>query len=423
TINSNGIIMPMKQRSETITEKDGTTRVIKAWYLTNEENVKLSQRVVDGIVIASSNLVASEIIESEAEDLAKYGLDGRYYVQGKAANGTSYKIILGNMLYNRDGYYAMREGDNTVYSISLYSANLLYTSRAELLDLNIFQGALSDVESFSLYKAGELRFTVETEPVVTWILTHPVFSKADVYNADEMINNLLDLAIDEYVDVAPDDLSLYGLDNPRYSVSIMISGVEYMMQIGREDIVNNTFYAMMEDKNEVFSINATSLNFLDNDAKDMVYPYPYIPSIINVKSVDINIDGMELLLEMTFDSESNLINYVFNGEALNLVVGIQTFGSWFFQQMITVPVIDLEPVWEISGEPYGKLIYTYTDGVFETIEYYARDENSCYYVRNGSYDGLVVDRSFLSRERGFAALVDLVISGKISRLKEEENKE
>ncbi|MFO7611436.1 MAG: DUF4340 domain-containing protein, partial [Clostridia bacterium] len=106
TISNNGIIMPMKQRSETITEKDGTTRVIKAWYLTNEENVTLSQRVVASIVIASSNLVASEVIESEAEDLAKYGLDGRYYVQGKAANGTSYKIILGNMLYNRDGYYA-----------------------------------------------------------------------------------------------------------------------------------------------------------------------------------------------------------------------------------------------------------------------------------------------------------------------------
>ncbi|MDX1358648.1 MAG: hypothetical protein R3232_07450, partial [Clostridia bacterium] len=75
TIYNNGIMMPMQRRSETVYDNDGNKRIIDAWYLTTEESTKLSQSVVDGIVIASSNLVASEVIETEAEDLLQYGLD------------------------------------------------------------------------------------------------------------------------------------------------------------------------------------------------------------------------------------------------------------------------------------------------------------------------------------------------------------
>ena len=56
----------------------------------------------------------------------------------------------------------------------------------------------------------------------------------------------------------------------------------------------------------------------------------------------------------------------------------------------------------------------------ETIEYYGRDSESCYFVRNGYYSGLVTDRAYISEDRGFAALVDLVKSGKILEQMEEE---
>lgn len=424
TIYNDGIMVPMQRRSETVYDNSGTKKVIEAWYLSNEENVKLSQRIVDGIVIAASNLIASEVIESETEDLSKYGLDGSYYVEAKSSKGDVFKIILGSMLYNREGYYVMLEGDSTVYSISVYSANQLYASRAELLDLNIFQGSLNEVQSFSLSRKSELKFTVESDPNtdIVWIITYPVLSKADIYNSDEMINNLLDLSREEYVDVDPEDLSLYGLSEPDYSVTINISNIDYTMLIGREDIIAGTFYAKMDDSKEVFSIDSTTLNFLDNEAIDMVYFIPYVPMLTNVKSVDINIAGLDnLLLEIEFNPTTNMMNYDFNGVPINMVAGVQTWGSFFFQTMIYVPVIDLEPDWEITGEPYGRLVFTYTDEVYETIEYYERDENTCYFVRNGYYSGLLVDKSYLSKERGFPALVDLVLTGKIFEVLEEND--
>lgn len=417
TIYNNGIMMPMRQRSETTYDSSGNKKIIEAWYLIDEEDTKLSQRVVDGIVIMSSNLIASEIIERNAEDLEKYGLDGSYYVAGKTVDGQEYKVILGKMLYNREGYYAMLEGDNTVYAIAIYSANQLYTSRAELLDLNIFRGSLTEVEAFSLFKQKEKQFTVEAESVITWILTYPVESKADVSNSDEMIVNLLALSIKEFVDVDPDDLAVYGLDSPDYSVSITINGIEYSMLLGKEDILSNTFYAKMSDKNEVFTIDASTLTFLDNEALDMVYYIPFVRSIDIVKSVDIEIDGMKLLLEMELNTEFNVLDYKFNGRSINIVLGsLQTFGSFFFEIMIWVPIYDLEPEWEIEGEPYGRLVYTYIDDVSETIEYYERDEDSCYFVQNGVYRGLVVDKTSLRRDSGFPALVDLVISGRIEEV-------
>jgi hypothetical protein len=117
-----------------------------------------------------------------------------------------------------------------------------------------------------------------------------------------------------------------------------------------------------------------------------------------------------------------MLDYTFNGTMINMVAGAQTWGSFFFQQMISVPVIDLDPDWEIAGEPYGRLVFTYTDEVFETIEYYERDEDTCYFVRNGFYNGLVVDRTYLSREKGFPALVELVLNGSIYELLQENQK-
>lgn len=424
TIYNNGILMPMQLRSETTYDNDGNKKIIEAWYLTNEEETKLSQSVIDGIVISSSNLVALEVIESEVADISKYGLDGSYYVEGKTEKGVAYKLILGSILYNREGYYAMLEGGTTVYSISNYSANQIYASRAEILDLNIFQGSLNEVKSFTLYKDEEIQFTVESDPNpdIVWIITHPVLSKADIYNADEMINNLLGLSRYEYIDVNPEDLSLYGLENPNYSITININEMDYTMLIGREDIISNTFFARMSDSEEVFSIDASTMTFLDNEAIDMVYIIPYVPRLTNVKSVEIDIAGLDtLLLEMEYNPELNMMDYTFNGTLINMVAGAQTWGSFFFQQMISVPVVDLEPEWEISGEPYGRLVYTYTDEVFETIEYYERDEDTCYFVRNGYYSGLVIDRNAISRDKGFPALVDLVLTGKIFDVLEEND--
>jgi len=423
TIYNDGIMMPMQLRSETVYDNSGNKKIIEAWYFVNEESTKLSQSIVDGIVIASSNLVAAEVIESEAEDLSKYGLDGSYYVEGKTEKGIVYKIILGSILYNREGYYAMIEGDTTVYSISLYSANQLYSSRAELLDLNIFQGSLNEVQSFSLSKDEELQFTVESDPNIdiVWIITHPVLSKADISNADEMINNLLELSREEYVDVNPEDLSVYGLVEPDYSITININNMDYTMHIGREDILSNTFYARMNEEEEVFTIDASTMTFLDNEAIDMVYLIPYIPRLTNVKSVDINIGNLDnLFLEIEFDPEVNMMDYTFNNTPINMVLGVQTWGSFFFQQMLYMPVVDLEPDWEISGEPYGSLTFTYTDEVFETIEYYPRDEESVYYVRNGIYTGLVVDKTNIIEGMGFAGLVDLVLTGEIMEMLEDD---
>lgn len=419
-IENDGNILTLEKGSETIYDNDGNKTIREAWYLVDERDTALAQDIIDSLVVAVSNLVASEVVEEEAEDLTQYGIDGSYSVKVQTEDGVEFKILLGNMLFNRDGYYAKLEDNNTIYSIALYSANEIYTSRAEILDLNIFKGTLSNVEAFLLSKDGEPKFTIQTESVITWVMTEPVEARADINNSDEMIENLLDLAVDEYIDAAPEDLEEYSLLKPSYSVSIVINGESQTMHIGRENRIDNTFYASMEGKNEVFTIDSTTLTFLDNEAIDMVYGFPFIPNITNVKSVDIDIAGMQLLFELQFDTESNMLEYKFDGVEISMVGGIQTWGSFFFQSMISAPVVELEPGWEIEGDPYASLIYTYTDDVSETIEYYERNGDTCYFVRNGYYTGLVIDRAYISEDRGFAALVELVKSGRILELMDEE---
>ena len=66
----------------------------------------------------SRQLQAYDTIESNAEDLALYGLDNP---QAKATvtntDGKKLTVLVGNMMPSNTAYYVMIEGDGTVYGV------------------------------------------------------------------------------------------------------------------------------------------------------------------------------------------------------------------------------------------------------------------------------------------------------------------
>jgi len=416
---NNGSKFVFQKRDEESIAENGEKVTKRMWYIVGEEEITIDQDILDTLAIIIANMTAKDVIETETKDITKYGFDDKStYIMGKVKNGETFKLTLGDMLYNRDGYYIMKNDDTTVYATSLYSANAMLITRGQLLDTNIFPGTLSDVTSFSLTKNNEKVFTIEPSEIYYWIITEPIKFRCDAPKTDAMVNNTFKLMVKEYVDIAPEDISVYGLDKPSYELTIISKGIETKLILGKENIRDDSFYAMVKDKSEVFSIDSTTLNFVDTPALGIIWPFPYTPKLEYVHTVDIKVAGRKMLFEKKFSEEYKLDEYIFNGESIiDIDKTLRTFGQFYYSIVIGSEITDIIPKATITGKPYCEMVFTYSDGNSEKMEYYVTDydKTKLYVVRNDEYTGLITNIEFFDDKNGLAAITDLILSGDIQR--------
>ncbi|MBN2852247.1 MAG: DUF4340 domain-containing protein [Clostridia bacterium] len=417
TLYNGGSKFTFNKRDEKVLSDTGEMVTENVWYLVGEEDISIDQNVVNTLAIITSNLVAKDIIAENPSDLTDYGFtDESTYVNVKLKGNKEFTVTLGSILFDRSGYYIMRDGDTTVYSTSLYSANSMLITRAKLLEMDIFPGVITDVTSFSLTKNDILQFTIVPDETYYWVMTQPIIFRCDPTKTDEIVNNTFAMMIKEYIDITPEDLNIYGLDNPKYVLTLNSLGKEVKLMIGNENLRDFSYYAMIDGKGEVFSIASDTLNFLDTPALDVIWPFPFTPMLQYVAKVDIQVAERKLLFEIGTNEELQVYDYKFNGESINNfdTSGV-TFGKFFYTLLISPFATAIEPQGIITGTPYCEMTFTYTDGNYETIAYYKTeyDDTKLYAVRNGNYTGLVTDIDFF--RDSLALVIDKILDGSVAK--------
>lgn len=423
---NNGMTLTFNKRDETIVNEGGIQGTQNVWYIVGEEDVFLNQNVIDSLVINVAYLVAKDVITTNPTDISKYGFTNEStYVRGTTKNGDEFTFTIGNLLVDRDGYYIMVDGDETIYSVSLYTANSILITRGQLLDSGIFPGTLTEVTSFILAKNSERIYKLVPDPTYLWMVTEPITFRGFPEKADAMITNTFELVVKEYVDASPDDLSIYGLASPKYELTLVINSKEITLLVGNENIRDLTYYAMVSDKEEVFTIDSSSLNFLDTPLVDILWPYPYLPRLELIESINILVVGREMLFEKQFvevttseGKKAEIADYSFNGVSINNIdQTATTFGQFYFKLIISPVITDVVISAEIIGEPYADITFNFVDGYNDNIKYYITeyDPSKLYVVKNDEYMGLVTETTYMDEFNGLAKITDLIISGQIQR--------
>jgi hypothetical protein len=198
-----------------VKDEQGNETTEMQYRLVNEPDKELNDNISTALVQAAA-LVCVNIIEESPTDLAQYGIDYNSYFEVTLIDGTSYKVYFGNVIDVTFNVYVMREGVDKVYTISDTSFGMLTIYREYLLSEVIFPGNASSLTSFSLYKKGELEFSIEPDEFIKWKLVEPLSAKTYVQTAQEMIDKTYEMVIGEYVYVLPTeaDYRNYDLFNP-----------------------------------------------------------------------------------------------------------------------------------------------------------------------------------------------------------------
>lgn len=389
----------------TLKDDEGKEYTEMQFRLVNEPEKELNTNI-DTALVQAAALLCADVIEENPKDIGKYGISNNSYFEVTLKNGTTYKVLFGDIIPASYNIYVMREGVDKIYTITDTSFAMLTIYREYLLSEVVFPGSLKNISSFTVYKKGVLEYSVEPDPYIAWRLVQPLNSKTYEQTVEDMIKDTYAIKIEDYVNVLPkeEDYRSYGLLNPEYSIRVEADGKKTTLHVGRQSIEDKSYYAKFDNADEVFFVSEKYLGWIDTELFEVLYPIPYEPQAKNVSGIkyvfengdiyDLKISEKDYLLE---DRPVKSFEYILNDQILDIQYGSDIYLFTFYSTIIT----DIDNEWEGPKEnevPYVNLELTYSSGNKENIAYYKKNDDSMYYVRYNpdldimeQYTGTLVD--------------------------------
>ncbi|WP_273325936.1 DUF4340 domain-containing protein [Vallitalea guaymasensis] len=357
-------------------------------------NVKLNINRLRNSFNIFANLTVNRLVEKDAEDLAKYGLDkSNVSITGIIEKQKTVIIHLGNKTMDGTSYFIRLNEDDNVY----------------LLDANYGDYFMLDIEDFRdptlpnidkqliryLYieskgnKPIEISYKNDSDNkkgIGLFSLTKPYNVPKEInYKVfDEIIKSIPIFSVEKYIDDKPSDLSVYGLDDPVLRLKLQSENQELDISKAVDILFGDTFddyiYFKYADSDSVYGMRKDFAEYISSITPfDLVDKNIRMVNIKNIKKMEIgindsiytfNIDdayikdekGVEQLKQTFYYEDKKLEDEVFR-ELYQLVIGIS--GDAEINQQDKDIIKD-----EV------KIIYTFKDDTTETIIYTKYDDLS-----------------------------------------------
>jgi hypothetical protein len=400
---------------ETITLARGTdtltvVRKGKNWALAQDLPYAIQQKAVDNIGKSATSLAAFRLIAESPEDLAQYGLsEPRCTITVEKKDGSTTVGYLGNRTPSKRNYYFTKEDDPAVYTISRYhGANYLKT----IDQLRERQLATVNTKKISYLKIdGERTLEItrlsreETERDLTALYSFRVLQPyrnkrgIDSTGFEELIKSLpSSVTARNFIEHDPEDLSPYGLDNPRVTLTIEDDKAGFTLRFG--DTVNeDEVYAKLAGDPQVFTMSKGALDFLSYKPFSVVSKFALIVNIEKVETLTITGPEDQYVMDILREEQEGgeeekekevKTTYLFNGEEVEEEVFKQ-----LYQETIGLMIDAENPQPDYTGEdkqgePHLRLQYDLNVAPYQvSIELF--DFNTDFYAlyRNGISEFLV----------------------------------
>lgn len=219
------------------------------------------------------------------------------------------RLTLGRACPVGEAYYLRTDQSEEVYLVSAQSAALLLQGVDDLRDLRLYpalNGAdLTGLQAILLEHGGdaiELQ-RLQTDTASAFFgLVQPVVSVPDwekVYR--QLLSPLVLLCPRRFV-AQGEDLAPYGLDEPEYTLTLLLNGETYRCAFTRKD--PDTYYCTRLGSGLVSEVDAEDAAFLQLDFMDLVGGSLYTRSAADLSGVSARFDGRRFSLDITGEGES-----------------------------------------------------------------------------------------------------------------------
>jgi hypothetical protein len=402
----------MDDITRAIVETDEETFVIdkdkedkNKWVLTEPADLtKYDESILKAVPLYASSLGTDKIIEEDAADLSKYGLDNPVKVTLVTADGSQTVIHIGDLIPGGESYYMRISDSMTVSKMDSFTAKKLLITRNGIRNKTLFGITYDEIIQVSLEREGGKVFDSEKIGDNAWILTYPIDGNVNGSAIYPMQNAVASMVAVEFVEENPADLSKYGLASPEYVLSFKtLEKGSAKILFGKESKKGTEIYAMVEGENVVFTTSLSELGFLDKPIKEIVEVFAYIVNIQDVSGIDVEMDGYKVKLDIETDpDDKDKDMFYVDGKLATMEdeKGSQPFRK-YYQALIGVTLAEVLPDAEPKGE--AEITFTYylkKDPGKMKVEFIPKDDRYYYVVKNGKYSGILVKKSKFDEEEG-----------------------
>ncbi len=391
----------------------------KKWGIKALDGFTQIDKLYNDTVSSVSFAYASQIVEEDCTDLAKFGLDAPALVTEIKFKGKDvFKFTLGDI--SPDGYsrYLIKTGEKTVYAVATSTFSSLLQAKFDYLDkslipalevgedgkpvaptLDYFKISRPDMEKpliLEKYKPGEL-----TENAISSTglkMTGPVNAMANETKVQNDIFSLFGLTATgiEVLNPTAEDLTKYGFDAPtsvlemtyNETSSIKITtgnGIECKHEEG-EDLTGHKhqithYYVMREGTNIVYTLTKDIVNWMEMQPKNFLSSIAVLAPILDLDSVVFKAGNEEYKIDYikaTDKTDTKAITAKLNGKKVDVDGSkklLQLFYSTSIQDVNTI----------IPNIPPAALVkYNYTNGKTDIVEFFVLEDRSTIISLNGN---------------------------------------
>lgn len=365
-----------------VTNSHGTYTLEKVgeekWGVPALDDYKVDTEMYEDVADRYTQMSAKEKLLDTVEDKAKYGLD-KPGATGVATfeNGNTHTVYVGDMTPDEAGYYAMAEGDDALYIITVVNAERLLGSELIYLDLTLLNSfdtedaeSYPTLENFTLERKDlDYKVVLEQQPkqeasddenntqmyASSLMMTAPIQCDVDAQRADEeMIMTLFGLEAEEAVALDADSVKeKYGLDDPFAKIHLEYDGRSVDMAFG-DKADDESYYMTFGKNNVVYRVKAESVAALTVDPNNLISRLSILPYIDDVSKVKIRFQ--DKTYEYVLDGEDDDLSVSIDGKT----VDTDNFKQLY--QLILNPSLNAIYLGEQLSDPAVKITFEYRDG-------------------------------------------------------------
>ncbi len=292
------------------------------------------------------------------------------------------RLTLGRACPVGEGYYLRTDQSDEIYRIDSQMAAQMLQSADDLRDLRLYPALssadLGKLSAILLEHDGSVMELqqLQTDTASTFFgMVQPVVSALDwekVYR--QLLSPLMQLQPQRFAGLG-EDLAPYGLDEPEYTLTLLLDGTVYRCAFTQKDA--DTWYCTRLGSGLVSEVDAESAAFLQLDFMDLIGSSLYTRSVADLSGLDARFEGRRFTLDITGEGDS--LTAALPGRQLDREELLA-----FYQKIDTIPAAAQLTGEEIpADEPALVMTFALRSGGEDILEFYPISDRQCAVYING----------------------------------------
>ncbi len=386
-----------------------------AFYIKGMEGAPYSLELLSSLVVSSGYTLSMKRLDDLSDDLAVYGFGEddtpAWYILTKM-DGTTHKVLIGDMIPTGGGYYCMYEGRPAVYVLDTSLSTTLLADIHSLitpsLSFPVSTATYTKVDDFTVIKNGELLISIDMIPaeesgaedgLMDYVFLYPTKYNPNLSVFSSILETMGSFAGSETVACGSDLEKLdeammketYGIDieNPYFLLSYTCEDIKTIIAFSKPDEDGN-MYAYSTVYNLVAKINLATAYFVSYELIDYLDSPLFSENINDIAKIEISgaiENGGEKLdvdAYFTLDGEGETIVIKQNGEAKAYDADSVKNFRQLYKVLLGIRLQDYAEVTDTAQmTPLAEMTITDDEGETITYHFYIYSTRRCFYTIDG----------------------------------------